>query len=232
MKDENKVGFLHGIFGLSVTPVSTAERLIKEQFPRHIFTMMLAILLTIFLPFVAEINVRQLDDYRTDIISSILIIIFFTYVIFSIVEMLFLQIIGIDIRLNKMMATTVYAFVPLMVACWMVFITNWFFNGSITLVTKVLTLRGDIDPNVLEVLNIGLYYSICFAVLIFASCIKTITQGSLISALFVTIISLVPMYICLILGVSLAEMALPGTLESVLKISPLIDTLGKIYRQI
>jgi hypothetical protein len=232
MKDESKVGFLHGIFGLSVTPINTAERLIREPFPRHIFTMMLAILLTIFLPFAAEINLRQLDDYRTDIISSILIIIFFTYVIFSIVEMLFLQIIGIDIRLNKMMAATVYSFVPLMVACWMVLITNWFFNGSITLVTKILTLRGEIDPNVLEVLNIGVYYSIAFGLIVFASCIKTISEGSIFSAIFVTILSMVPMYICLILGVSLAEMALPGTLESVLKISPLIDTLGKIYRQI
>ncbi len=229
--EESKIGFLHSIFGLSTTPISTSARLMAVNQPPHVIKLNLAILLTLFLPLAVQIIHLDLDSMRSQLVSSLLIIIFFSYVIFTLFEMVFLQIISIDMRLHKMMASVAYSLTPFMVVLWAVYISNFFFDGSITIVTKLLTTHGTVSPNVVTVLNIGIYYALAFGILIYSSCIRSVTEGHITAAFMIAILSVVPGYVCLILGVSLAETAIPGTLETLTQLDQILDILDRIRQE-
>jgi hypothetical protein len=229
--EEQRLGFLHTIFGLGTTPLKTATRLMEDPQPPHILRLSLAILLTMFLPVSAQIYSLELDSMRQQMWSSLAIIVFFSFIIFTLFEMIFLQVLGIDMRLHQMMASVIYAITPLMMALWAVYITNYYFDGSITIVTKLLTTHGIISKPVVAVLNVGVYYALFFGLLIFSACVKSVTEGNIISAILVSILSLAPGYACLVLGVSLAETAIPGTLQSLIELDQIFDILSKIREE-
>ncbi len=229
--EEQRVGFLHTIFGISTTPLQTASRLMEDPQPPHVLKLSLAIILTLFLPVSAQIYSLELDSMRQEMWSSLLIIVFFAYVVFTLFEMIFLQMLGIDMRLHQMMASVVYALTPFMVMLWAVYMTNYYFDGSITLVTKLLTTSGTISKSVVAVLNVGVYYALFFGLLVFSACIRSVTEGNIVSAILVSILSLAPGYLCLVLGVSLAETAIPGTLQSLIELDQIFDILSKIRQE-
>jgi hypothetical protein len=224
------IGLLHAIFGLSISPFNTANRLMEAERPRHIISIGLVFIISLFLPFFYEINVLTLDSYRKDIISSVLTVIFCSYVLFIIVETLCLQILRIEMKFHNMMATLSYTLAPMIVALWSLYLVNTIFDGSITIVTKILTSHGVISDTVKDVAHIAFYYAVVWGVVIFASCIRVVSKGNMISSFLISLLSLVPMYICLIMGVTLAEMAIPGTLRNFMEVSAFMDTISEIAR--
>lgn len=229
--EPKRIGLLHAIFGLSISPINTASRLMEEdQKPRHVLTIILVFLLTLFLPFVYEINLLTLDAYRKDILSSVLTVIFCSYILFVIVEMICLQIIRIDMRLHNMMATLSYALAPMIVALWSLYLINTLYDGSITIVTKILTSHGVITQTVKDVAHITFYYAVFWGILIFASCIRVVSKGNILSSFFIALLSAIPMYFCLIMGVTIAETAIPGTLRNFMEVTAFMDTISEMAK--
>jgi len=231
MPVENEpVGFLHAMLGLGTNPAGTARRLITESFPPYILTLLLCILLSIFVPFITQIYYLRLDAYRSDLFFSLLIVIFFSLLVFAIVEMFFLQILGIDMRLPQMLATITYSFVPLMYALWVVYLVNKLMNGSLTLITLLLTGYAPVDPTVFDLMTIAFAYVQIMAFVIFAVCLREISHGNWLSSIAITAITGIPFYLCLVLGLALSEFAVPGTIKTVLEIAPWIERLLGIVR--
>ncbi len=225
---QDRVGFLHALFGLAANPIGTAKRLMAEDFPPYILSLLLCILLSIFVPFATQIYFLKLDAFRGDLLFSLLIIIFFSYVVFAVVEMFFLQLLGIDMRLPQMMASIVYSFVPLMFACWVVYLMNKIMNGSLTIITLLLTAYAPVDPTIYDLIKVLFVYVQLLAFITFSTCIREVSHGSWLSAMSISAISGIPFYLCIVLGIALAEFAVPGTLKAVLDIAPWIERLGTL----
>jgi len=227
-RKEDKINFLHAIFGLATNPIGTSQRLIKHSFPPFIFSTITCILLTIFVPIITQIYYLRLDAYKPDLFYSLIIVIFFTIVVFSIVESLILQLFSIDVKIMQMVAMIAYSFTPIMFGLWVVYFYNYAVNGSITLLTLLLTGYSRVDPSVIDLIAVVFVYFQVMAFLIFSSCVREIGQGHWTTASMITFLTAIPFYLCIVLGLAISEFAIPGTIKMVFEVAPWMDRFNEI----
>lgn len=230
MNTTPKIGFLHALFGLPVNPVGTSQRLVSEHNPPYAYTLILCTLLTIFVPIITQIYFLRIDAFRAELFYSLIIVIFFTLIVFSIIEVFILQLFGVDVRWQQMIAIIAYSFTPLMYSLLVVYFYNYSVNGSLTLLTRLLTGYSPVAPSVLDLIAVAFTYCQIVSFIIFASCIKQIGHGHWLSSIFVTFVTAIPFYLCVVLGLALSELFIPGTIKNVYEIAPWIDRLLEIIR--
>ncbi|GEM_PF-3100081 len=230
MNQKPTVSFLHALFGLPVNPIGTSQRLIAADYPPYSFSLILCTLFTIFVPIITQIHFLRIDAFRADLFYSLVIVIFFSMIVFSVVEVFILQLLGIHIRWGQMIATIAYSMSPITFALLVVYCYNYSVNGSLTLITLLLTGYSPVSPSVLDLIAVAFTYCQFVSFLIFASCVKEIGHGHWISATVVTLITAIPFYLCVVVGLALSELAVPGTIKTVYEIAPWVERLLNIVR--
>ncbi|RMG43010.1 MAG: hypothetical protein D6719_04820 [Candidatus Dadabacteria bacterium] len=215
---QNYPGFIEAILGLFFEPGSIIERLLSVDRPRYAATILLCLFVTIFAPPIAQQIKYGTTVYRPEAILSIFIAIFFFILIFSLLEGLFLQIIGVEFEFRQLLAAIAYALTPLMLAIWLVYAFNYWASGSLSLVSYLVTGSLNIDDHFLRIIPAAFTVAVLWVLLLFYYSVRVIGDMHPLNAALVTILSVVPAFLSFWMGLLLGDLARPGTVEIFLNI--------------
>lgn len=220
------LNFLEAMVGLVFEPGETAETLFAHERPPYGLTLILCLLLSFFVPIVSQIIKYGYSVYNSDAIVSLIVIIFFTLLIFLFAEGLFLQLLGFDFSPARLFACVAYATAPMLICIWLIYGFNYLTNGRLTLITLFITGYGSVDDHFLQVMPYALFISQLLVLVVFFHSLKYMVRLQTFNALVTTVFSLIPFYGSLIVGLFFGELARPGTIHIFLKIlnSPIAMT--------
>lgn len=211
-RERESINFLDAIFGLLFEPGGTVRTLLAYERPPYGLTIFLALILSIFVPIFAQVYKYGMTVYNGSAILSLSLIVFFTLLIFVLVEGLFLQLLGIPFNLRTLWATIAYCITPFVLAIWLIYLFNYLAMGRLTLVTLFLTGYSALDDRFLRIVPVALFVAQLNVLVVFYHCVRYIGQMEPISGALVTAFSLVPFYVALLIALSIGEIARPGTL--------------------
>lgn len=215
-----RVRFINSIFGLVTQPSQTCQRLFRQDFPPFIISFAICILLTIFVPIVTQVVYLDLLAYNSTILVSVSVVVFFTLATFTVIELVFLQLLGIEILLEQIIAAIIYSSVPLMVMLWVLYGYNHYQYGSITLITQLLTGYRQLPRDLESILPYFVLVTHLQGIWVFRCCLKQIGGLQSATAFLVTVVSVVPFYICFLIALALSEYAAPGTIKIIVNVVP------------
>lgn len=213
-----KRGFVSSFLGVAFEPSSAIEELFTEEAPPYSLPFLICLCCTIALPVIYQLAMFGMTTYRVDVMLSVAIIIAVTIGIFIIFESIFLAIVGISAPLPKLLAATAYATVPLTIALWLIYGFNYYYNGSLTLVTYLFSgHKSDVDP-FLKILPYALWIVNLWVLLVFHYGLKTLSKMGELTSSFTTLMSLAPFYAALLISLYVGNLLRPGTFEIFLNV--------------
>ena len=212
------IGFVEAFLGLVLEPGTTTDVLYRQKSPPYAITLLLALIVTIFVPIAAQLYKYGFAVYRLDMVFPLFIIFTFTFLIFVLLEAILLFVLGVDSSVDDVIASTGYALTPLILAIWLLYLFNYLNNGSLTFVAYLLEgASGEVD-SFIQIAPIAFLIAQLWVLLVFFYSIRAMGEMSGLSALLVTIVSTIPFLISLFIGLNVAELARPGTIEVFQKI--------------
>lgn len=210
-----KTGFFEALFGLMLRPAATTRVLIQgHSSPPYGATLLLCLFLTVFVPIFAQQWKYGVTSYRLDAVWALLIVFFFTLLVFILLEGIFLLILGINVSANSLIAIVGYALTPLTLALWLIYAFNYFSYGSLSLVTFFLSGQSGAGDTFLRIVPLALLIAQVMVILVFFYAIRTIGEMHYFTGLLSTLISFALLYVSFVLGVFIADVALPGTADT------------------
>lgn len=206
-----RVGFLEAAAGLLLAPRETTEILFLTRTPPYGWTLFFCLLLSIYVPIGAQMFKYGYAATDTGVVISITLLIFFGLLLFLMVEGIFLQILKVNFNMQMLFSCIAYALTPLMLCLWLIYTFNYMSSGRLTLVTYLLTGFGSIEDSFLTIIPYSSAISLIWVLVVFNYCINSMAQTSQVVSLLVTVVSLVPFILSLIVALFVGEMVHPGT---------------------
>lgn len=213
-----QVGYLEALAGLITAPGATTEQLLAEKNPPHSVALLATLIGTIFGPIILHMYNYRYVIYRPEALFSLLFIFSFTLLIFILIESLFLMIIGISIRIEHVMACIMYSLAPLILFFWLVYIFNYLNNGMLSLVSFILYNNIPLSDRFIKIFPLAVTIVQINTILVFFYGIRFLGEMHTITALSVTMLSLIPLYLSFIISLFIADMASPGILNTFLQL--------------
>lgn len=214
-RPKETTNFLEVLFGLHFQPEQLTEDLFSNENPPYVFTLYLCLLLTILVPVVTQAIYFQEITYHWDRVLSATIFLLLSLVFFIILEMVTLWILGIGARANHIVAAISYTLPPVLNAIWLLFIWNYFTDGSITIISRYMTGYAVVDPWVSSAFPYIMIVANISGVIIFTFALRAIGKLQIITAICTAVISQIPLYSAMILGIFVAEIIVPGTAATI-----------------
>ncbi len=209
--NNRKMNFFEALVGLLFEPGTTIENLLPRENPPYSITFFLCLVLTIFVPVLAQVIKYDLPGFMPASLLSLGVFVFVTIFSFMLLEGLILAVLRFRFSLAQMVAIVTYSIVPFILALWLIFLFNYFTNGNLTLVTYLLTGLGEPDDRFLRVVPIALGISMMLTGVNFYYCVRLIGDTLNTTAICITIISIVPFLVACLLGLYGGELAREGT---------------------
>ncbi len=226
------VSFLEALFGLLLTPGSVAEGLFDQDDPPYVFTILLLFVVSIFLPLWLEVIALQLISFRLQFVTACLIAVFSALLCFVTIETIFLRLVGVKASLNRTFSVITYSLVPLLIALWLFYGLNYFYERHLTIFTILLTDSGSLPyelkkfiPYLIGIAQIGMLVT-------FFSCLKQVGELYLSTAFMVALLSALPLWFSLLVGILVAELVFPGAIMAVAGGIPGIEMVQRAYNAI
>lgn len=211
-REREEISFIDAIFGLLFEPGGTVRTLLDYEKPPYGSTIFACLVLSIFVPIASQVYKYGSTIYNSSAILSLGLILFFTVLIFVLVEGLFLQLLGIQITIRQLWSTVAYCITPFILALWLIYLFNYLAMGRLTLVTLFMTGYSAVDDRFLRIIPIALLIAQLNILVVFFHSVRFIGNMESITAALVTFFSLIPFYVALLIALSIGEMARPGTL--------------------
>ncbi len=213
MKDQERLDFFEALTGLIFEPIVTMESLLSEEDPPYGPAFLLALAISVFVPIFAQVLKYDVSLYRADAFLSMLTVVFFSILSFTILEGLLLQILGVEFRFSQLFALMSYCLAPLSMALWLLYAFNYFSQGSITLLNLLVHGPGISDDNFLHFLPFAFGLVLVSMMLLFFLGIRFLGDMHILTATVVTVFSLIPLATSLIVSVALSELVRPGSAQ-------------------
>ena len=212
--DRHEISFLAAFLGLVIAPYETTETLLTMPRPKYGLRVVLTLFMTILIPIAAQMHYYQRNLYHPKAIASLMIVIILTIVIFTLLENVFLRIIGIKVNLAKLTSTVCYSIAPLVVLIWIMYLLNYLATGNLSFLTIVLNGQAAEDQSYTNVIPWALTFGVGATFFVFFFAIRFLGDLFFTNALIITFLSLIPFYAAFVVGVLCGELINPGTLES------------------
>ena len=228
-RSKENPNFLEALAGLIFAPGETVDVLLDTEPPPYGPTICLCLLLSIFVPILAQYAKYGMTIYNTDAVFALLLILFFSILFFALFEALFLKLLGADFPITSLLSAIFYCMAPVLLAIWLVYAFNYYTVGRISVLNLILMdswPSGDVFlrvmPIVLGVVQLNLF-------LVFFYSVKKLCQMYSTTAFFVTLISLVIFWGSVMLSLLIAEMANTGTIRTFFKVVSSPSSLTAFY---
>lgn len=212
-ESKDKIGLVWAFFGLVLEPGVTTGALYRLRTPPYAITLIFSLIVTVFVPIVAQVYKYGFAVYRIDMVVPLFIIFTFTFFIFVLLESLLLTLLGVDSTVDDVIAATGYALAPMIVAIWLLYFFNYLNNGSLTFVAYLLEgASGELD-SFIRIAPLAFIIAQAWVILVFYYSMKAMGELGGFSALLITIVSLLPLTLSLFFALNVAEIAQPGTID-------------------
>lgn len=217
-RDEQEINFLDAMFGLLFEPGGTVRTLLSSARPPFSFTIFLCLILSIVVPIVAQTYKYGYTIFNIEAVASLALILFFTVLIFILVEGIFLQLLGIHVTIRQLWCTVAYCITPFILALWLIYLFNYLAMGRLTLVTLFMTGHSAVDDRFLRIIPFAMLIAQLNMLVVFFHSVRFIGELHTLTATIITLFSLVPFYVALLIALSIAELARTGTIALFQKI--------------
>lgn len=213
---KKRLGLGQTFFGIISEPRATIE--ILFQHPRYPFpsTLLALLLIAIFLPFAIQIHLLRLPITRPEFIAGLACTLGFTLLLFLLLEWLLLAILGIQVSLRQLYALIAYASVPLTASLVCLYLANRLIDGDFTLVNFALTGYSRVNRQFMAFIPLIILLTHLAVIFVFAFGLEHLGRAYLPTSLCITIVSAVPFYASVLIGLYITESAIPGTYQALI----------------
>ncbi|MCO6431715.1 MAG: hypothetical protein J5J00_12730 [Deltaproteobacteria bacterium] len=208
-RDFENLSFLDALFGLVTQPGETAEVLFQPGVRRHILPFLILFAAVVFGPMLLLAQSNYLA-VKSDAISSLALVALFTLFAFVFLEGLMLLIFGLRPAITDLLACAAYTLAPLSAALLILYGFNYLISGNLSMIHMLL---GGTMPegNFSKVLPYALFVISLDMLLVMIFSLRAVGDLHVFTAFCMSILSFVPIYFALLVGVIVAEIAMPGS---------------------
>jgi len=210
---KNDLNFVQSFLGLVFRPLATVEKLFKEPRPHHAVGLILIFLLTVLVPAVTSVHIHGKLMYQPLSVVSLLLVLILTLIYFVFIESFFLTVFSVNVSISGLAQAVVFCLAPLTVIIWGMYAINYITNGTLTLVTFVLSGEAALDDKFINavpyIINIGFFVTL----LILHQAIRLMGDLFFTNAFILALFSIFPLHLALILAVLSANAIQPGTID-------------------
>jgi hypothetical protein len=219
---------LESLIGLIFEPRNTVEALLSEDRPRHGLSLLTLLLLAVFGPIAYQFYYLGYNQQSLTAASALLVLILFTIITFLMLESWLFILLGIDASPSAIYSCLSYSFGPLILAVILVYTFNYISSGTFSLIDVLVVGKALISERFLRIFPIAIAIVQINALLVFFSGVKYIGHMHPITAVAVSLFSLIIFYIAFAAGLFVAESIHHGIVDLVVALmtSPV---KGKIF---
>ncbi|MBX7143249.1 MAG: hypothetical protein K1X79_02245 [Oligoflexia bacterium] len=224
------LSFIEALLGLFFEPSSTIEILLSQEKPPYPFTIVACFVLSVYVPIFAQAYKYGVFVFDPNALLSLALIMLFTFLVFVLVEGVFLSLLGVEVSVRHLIAVTAYCLTPFVLALWLVYVFNYIAMGRLTLVTLLMTGLTQMDDKFMRIVPVAFLVAQLNMWIVLFFALKYLGSMHTVTAMGVTLLSLVPFYIALLIALFIGEQARPGTFEifKEILISPLNITVYRV----
>jgi len=210
-----RLTFLEAFFGLILEPRTTIAILFEDESPRHGLSFIIVLLITIFGPVLTQTS-KYGDPFETiPAVYALALLMLITIIVFLLLESWFFMLMGIDCNSWSLFSAIGYCCAPLVVVVIFIYGFNYISSGYLSLLRVLVTGQWGYATKFVKVLPLALCIAQVSIVVLFYYSIKRVGELHTLSALCLTLFSLVPFYIAFTLGLLVAQLVHPGILQVV-----------------
>jgi hypothetical protein len=210
---QEDLGFIDALLGLFFEPSSTTEVLLNREKPPFAGTICLCFVLTVFVPIFAQAYKYGVFVFDGTALLSLALVMFFTFLVFVLVEGLFLQLLGVEVNVHQLLAITAYCLTPFVLALWLIYFFNYMAMGRLTLITLLMTGTQAGDDKFMQIVPIAFIVAQLNMWIVLFYSLRFLGSMHVITGLLVTLLSLIPFYLALLIALYIGETAREGTIE-------------------
>lgn len=209
-EEAKDLGFIEALFGLVTAPGQTTALLFATERPRYLFSLFFLLFASVFGPIVWHVATYGFIVYRPEVLFALVFVFSFTILSFILCEAIFLRLFGVAARIDQVVAIVVYSCVPLILFFCLLYGSNYYYHGTVSLVEFIL--KGFVPSNdtFIKVIPYAWVVAHISSVVVFCYCVRAVGDLYGFTAIIIAILSVFPLYLALILGCSIAEIAVPG----------------------
>jgi hypothetical protein len=210
---EKSIGFIEATTGLIFEPRATTSILLDRDNPPYSLAMIFAMLLTIFVPILAQRLKYGTQFEHAQPALAFLVVILTSFCVFLIIEEIFLLLIGIKIPMKYLVAIVSYCLAPLMFAIWIIYFFDYAYNESLTIVTYLMNGSVELKKGFIKAIPYALGIVQVLVYLVFFHSLRAISGMFAFTAAIVGVLSLIPLYLSFALGIFIGNIVQPGTTD-------------------
>ena len=230
--NSKRPNFIEALFGILAEPGSMTETLLEEDTPPYGFTCLLCLSLTIGVPMLVQYYKyasQPIQLYNLPAVASIFLVFFITLAIFLVLESLLFAILRIPPKFVALASLLCYCLFQLMFALWLVYFFNYLSDGYLSIVEYALTGIPSVSQRFMSILPIAFLIIQINVFLVFFYGVRTLGRLETVNAFALTLVSLVPFYLSLIIAIFLGDLVREGTIEIFQDLLTNSSSIGFLY---
>lgn len=212
-RDTSGPGFFEAFLGLLLQPGETTEQLLSAPVPPYIVRFLILGVAALYVPLLFELNRYGLGLFQSDVLFSITILCFFSLLVFLVIEALFLNLLGVNISVPQLLGIIAYCLVPATLALLLIYLFNYLSVGRLSLIQYLITGNFEGEDRFIRVMPIVVAIVLMAMLLVFHYGIRFIGEYGHFTGIVLSAFSLLPLYVALLVGLFLAEIARGGTIK-------------------
>lgn len=205
--------FLEALFGLMLSPGETVEDLLDRPNPPYGETLFVCVLLTVFVPVFSQIYKYGSGVYEVNALVGLFLCVAVTFFGFFCLEWLLLRLCRVQCATRYIFASSCYCLAPVLLTIWLLYLFNYLATGRLSVLHLVLTGQMLSPDRFLGVIPIAALIAYLMTLVVLFYCLRFVGEMYSETALLMTVLSLVPLAMALVLGIACGELVRPGTQE-------------------
>lgn len=211
-------GFFEVLLGLTIEPRAMARLLLLSKEPPHGVATVALFLMVLLAPVLAVLIKGDIPGVSVRPVVAVSALVVVTISAFVMFESWLLLLTRVDSSINHLIACTGYSFAPLTLGVLTVHAVDFCSSGQLSLVRILLTGRGEVSPLVISLLPYIAVVAYGVSSAVFVTGLRALGELSTLSAIFTGVLSLIPFYAALVLGLLMALVINRDTADFVLNI--------------
>ena len=210
----HKNGFIESFCGLLLNPAETTEELLAEEHPPFTIPIIFILIASILIPLgIQHLSTIDTSFYTPVALYSVFVVLALTLTLFIAMEYVMFQIVIAPMSFRSLYSITIYCLVPVTATLILVYCANYYYSGSLTFLTLIMTGYAKTTDNFLSVLPIVFVVLQFYVLIIFFSGIRAASECSGFTSFALTIFSIIPFYVAFIAAIVVGDSIYPGTIE-------------------
>ncbi len=215
---DRELNFLEALFGLMLQPGETSESLLSYEKKPYAWTLVCCLVLTFSIPIMSQYLKYGDAIYRIEVVLSFFLVEVACFLLFILLESLFLRLLRIEIGINELFASVSYCLAPVLLCLWLVYLFNYLMTGRLSIVQFLLSGNLDMSDRFINIVPIIALIAGLNVLIVFFYCVRFLGQMHSVSAMFLALISGLPFFAAAFISLMIGEMARPGTAAVFLRV--------------